>query len=42
MKHAIKRSGAVLIAGAFAASLVALANMPTARAQSAELLMLFC
>jgi TPR repeat protein len=39
MKHAIKRSGAVLIAGAFAASLVALANMPTARAQSADLVL---
>ena len=39
MKHAIKRSGAVLIAGAFAASSVALANMPMARAQSADLVL---
>ena len=39
MKHAVKRSGAVLIAGAFAASLVGLANMPAARAQSADLVL---
>ena len=39
MKHTVKGFGAVLIACAFAASLVALANMPAARAQSADLVL---
>jgi hypothetical protein len=37
MKSTVIRSDAVVIAGAFAVCFLALANMPAARAQSAEL-----
>lgn len=39
MKHTVKRSGAVLIASTFAASLLALAHMPAVHAQSADLVL---
>jgi hypothetical protein len=38
MKQSVTRCNTVMVAGAFGASLLALPNMPAARAQSAELL----